>query len=128
MHASPTSRHQHAVVFIDHREARVLFPDRANADEHGAHVIARRADKTKNGHHKPMDRRDLEAVVTNLHGIGEILIAGPSTAKLELFEFLTKHHGHIAAHVVDVIALEHLSLAEVKDFARESFQRTDLWR
>lgn len=118
--------HQHAIVFVDHHESRVLFPDGAQPD--GAHVVAHRLDKTKDGHRHAMDRRDLDTIAANLRGIEEILIAGPSTAKLELHQFLKEHHADVAGHVVDVVALEHLTLGEIKEFARAQFKLVDVWR
>ena len=129
MHTNQSDLHQHAIVFIDHHEVRVLFPDATQAaDDGGGRVVFHRVDKSKDGHHHLMQRRDLDAVADKLRGVAEILIAGPSTAKLELHQFLKDHHADIAARVVEVVALDHLTQGEVKDIAREKFKRIDLWR
>jgi stalled ribosome rescue protein Dom34 len=120
------AHHSHAIVFIDHHEAHVLYPAAANSD--GGRVVEHRLAKTKDGHRHDIDRKDLEAVAGKLTGVGEILIAGPSGAKQELFRFLQSHHADIARCVVEVVPLDHRSLAEVMDFGREKFKRIDLWR
>ncbi len=116
---------QHAIVFLDHHEARVLFTSAQDSD--GERIATHRVEKTKDGHRHPMDRGDLEAIAAKLKGVGEILIAGPSGAKIELEGFLKEHHADISANVVDVVALDHSTLGEVKHFARERFKRADLW-
>ena len=125
MHTA-TQPHRHAIVFVDHTEARVLFPSSPVDD--GGHVHAHRSTKSKDGHRQMMDRRDLDAIAGKLKGIDEILIAGPSSAKAELHHFLQEHHADIATHVVEVVALDHLSIGEIKDFARTKFKHIDLWR
>jgi hypothetical protein len=75
-----------------------------------------------------MERQDLEAIASKLVGVDEILITGPSNAKHELFRFLQAHYAPIAKCVVEVVPLDHPTLAEVKDFGRTRFKRIDLWR
>lgn len=120
------AHHSHAIVFIDHHEAHVLFPSAAIPD--GGRVVAHRLAKTKDGHRHEMGSADLEAVAGKLAGVGEILITGPSSAKQELYRFLQSHHDPIAKRVVEVVPLDHMTLAEVKDFGRARFKRIDLWR
>lgn len=120
------AHHSHAIVFIDHSEAHVLFPAATTSD--GGRVVAHRLAKTKDGHRHEMERQDLQAVADKIADVEEILITGPSSAKHELYRFLQAHHAPIASRVVEVLALDHRTLAEVKDFGRATFKRIDLWR
>lgn len=117
---------QHGVVFIDHHEARFIFPDATEAD--GGHIIAHRIARTEDGHRHPLERNDLEAVAAQLTSMEEILIMGPGTAKHELKSFLAEHHPDVDKHVVLVMAAADATTGELRDIARTKFRHVDLWR
>ena len=78
----------HAVVWIDHREARVFFFDRHKANE--IDITATAPDThlhhkagSLSGHRATEDQAFLHAVVTALKPATEWLIVGPGSAKLD---------------------------------------------
>ena len=110
--------HYHCVVWIDHREAHVI---EFNPDEAEASVVHPKA-RHEHLHHKqgvtgsgrtPEDHAYYQAVAEAITGAGEILIVGPSTAKLELFKHLQAHASAIAARVVSVETVDHPSDAQL---------------
>lgn len=121
--------HFHAVVWIDHREARIIGFDREGADEiqvksHGPHRIHHKAGTMGSGHEhdRPQFFHDVAAALADA---GEILIAGPAQTKRELKAFLDSRAPDIAAKVLGVEPLDHLSDGEILAFARRFFRRID---
>jgi len=121
----PTT-HRHALLYIDHAAANLVFPDAAEAGK--LVVTAHRAAKRVDGHRPTLDRSLVDALVDKLHGIAEILIVGPGTAKQELMSFLEQHHPDLAKRVVGVTAVDHPTEPQLIALAHEQFKRIDLWR
>jgi stalled ribosome rescue protein Dom34 len=125
--------HYHCVVWIDHREAHVI---EFNPDEAEAGVVHARS-KHEHLHHKrgaigsgkaPEDHAYYQAIAEAIQDAGEILIVGPSTAKLEFFRHLQKHAPAIAARVVSVETVDHPTSGELLKFARRHFIADDRMR
>jgi hypothetical protein len=119
----------HAVVWIDHAEAHVL--------EFSGSMSARKRVRNANHaqvHHKAgvigSRRSDADApyykgVAASLADAGEILILGPSTAKLELLRYLHRHALDVGAKVVGVETVDHPTDAQVLAYARARFRAVD---
>src|ERR1700686_5183521 len=99
--------HYHCVVWIDHREAHVIH---FNPDDAEESIIHPKSKHKAHLHHKdgvigagktPPDDKYNQEAADAIKDAGEILIVGPSTAKLELFKYLQKHAPAIAARVVE---------------------------
>jgi hypothetical protein len=127
---------QHAVVWIDHREAH-LFGIGADAGEKLSVVehspspirhIHHKAGPTASSGHEPESLAFMDEVAKALDGVKEILIAGPAQAKHHLKTRLDQHWPHIAANVVGVEALDHPSETEILNFARRAFHKIDRMR
>ena len=125
--------HFHCVVWIDHREAHVL---QFSADESEGRVIHPKS-RHEHLHHKegavgsgnaPQDHVYYQGVADAIKDAGEILIVGPSSAKLELFKHLQAHDPAIAARVVSVETVDHPSDGELLKFARRHFAADDRMR
>ena len=125
--------HFHCVVWIDHREAHVL---QFSADESEGRVIHPKS-RHEHLHHKegavgsgnaPQDHVYYQGVADAIKDAGEILIVGPSSAKLELFKHLQAHAPAIAARVVSVETVDHPSDGELLKFARRHFAADDRMR
>ena len=121
---------QHAVVWLDHTEARVI--DFA-VDEHRTTVVTHEG-SPKQLHRKasvigtgkpPANPRFFADVVQALGDAREILITGPGTAKIELQRALEAKHPAVAKRVVGVEALDHPSEHELLGFDRRYFKRVD---
>lgn len=120
----------HAVVWIDHQEAHVI---QFNADEHENATVSTRS---KHGHlhqkagvvgsgHHVADQTYLHEVVEAVASANEILIVGPSSAKLELMKHIVKHDANIASKVVGIETVDHPSDAQLLAYAKKSFTRID---
>ena len=120
----------HAVVWIDHQEAHVI---QFNEDEHENATVSTRS---KHGHlhqkagvvgsgHHVADQTYLHEVVEAVASANEILIVGPSSAKLELMKHMVKHDANIASKVVGIETVDHPSDAQLLAYAKKSFTRID---
>jgi stalled ribosome rescue protein Dom34 len=122
--------HYHCVVWIDHREAHVI---RFDPDAAEASVIHPQS-KHVHLHHKrgvigagnaPEDHVYYQAVADAIKDADDILIVGPSTAKLEFFKHLHTHAPQIAARVVSVETVDHPTDGQLLKFARRHFVADD---
>ena len=125
--------HTHAVVWIDHHEAHIIHFDLVDADaatlkpsKPHRHLHHKRG-STGAGHEQP-DNEYLDAVAKSLADAGEILIAGPAGAKLELKDRLDVKHADIARRVAGVETVDHPSEGELLKFARAFFRPYDRMR
>jgi len=120
----------HAVIWIDHKEAHVMF---LSQDASEAEII-----KTKSTHshlhHKAnevgsgrvsLDVKYLHSVMQAVKESKEILILGPGSAKLELIKHAHQHDQQIAANIVGVETADHPSDKEILAYARKFFYKAD---
>ena len=121
---------QHAVVWLDHTEARVI--DFAG-DEHRTTVVTH-VDAPKQLHRKASvigtgkpapNPRYFADVVRAIGDAREILITGPGTAKVEFQRTLESKHAAVAKRVVGLEPLDHPTEHELLGFARKYFKRVD---
>ena len=127
------STHYHAVVWIDHREARVFHFNPTDADK----LVIHPHNPTKHIHHKANsigsgnaaeDQAFLQAVVDAVADAGAVLITGPASEKTEL----VKHIHHYNPKMMDVVAgvetVDHPSDGALVAHARKYFKSADLMR
>ncbi len=111
----------HAVVWMDHQEAHVLMFDRE-------HVESQRIKSRSHHKHqgKPTETAALFADVAKaLSGSHEVLITGPGSARDEFREWCTTHQTGVAHAIVDSIASDHPTDAQVVAMARQYFKKFD---
>jgi len=111
----------HAVVWLDHQEAHVLMFDRN-------HVALERIKSRSHHKHqgKPHETSGLFADVAKaLHGVHEVLLTGPGKARDEFRAWCVKHDTSIAHVIVDSVASDHPSDAQVVAMARQYFKKFD---
>jgi stalled ribosome rescue protein Dom34 len=111
----------HAVVWMDHNEAHVLMFDRE-------HVESQRI--KSRSHHKHQGKTgDVSAffadVAHALQGTREILLTGPGLARHEFRDWCSGHQKATANHIVDSIATDHPSDAQLVALARQYFKKFD---
>jgi hypothetical protein len=125
--------HYHAVVWIDHHEARVIAFNADEADEttvRPAHV-PRHLHHTAGsaaGTHERSAPEYFRHVIEALGEAKEFLIAGPSTAKTEFASWLRSHAPHMAERLTGIKTLPALSDAELVAEARRVFKAADRMR
>jgi hypothetical protein len=120
----------HAVVWIDHNEARIL--QLGHGDASLVRVLA--PDRVGHLHHKagtpgpghaPIDHRYLTKVAQTLSGIARVLIVGPGTARLELASHIREHAPALASNIAGVEPMDRQTDGEIEDYARRYFRRDD---
>lgn len=125
------SEHIHAIVWIDHREAKIFQfgPDDVEkilvqAEGHGRQ-LQHKANVTGAGH-RGVDHEFFGRVVASLDHTGSILIAGPGNARMELKNYIGEHHSQLAQRIAGVEPLDHPHDAQLVALARKFF-RADDW-
>ena len=125
------SHHFHAVVWIDHLEARVFHFDPSDVDR----LVIRHDDPTRHIHHKANsigsghaaeDQDFLDAVAKSIADAGAVLITGPANEKTELVKHIQKHEPNLMKIIVGVETVDHPSDGELVDHARRYFKAEDL--
>ncbi|HEY4881969.1 MAG TPA: hypothetical protein VIH80_07295 [Steroidobacteraceae bacterium] len=124
------SQHFHAVVWIDHHEARVFH---FNADD-AERAVVHPHEPTRHIHHKahsigsghsPEDQHFFHAVVEAIGTAGAVLIGGPANAKHELFKHIQRHEPQLVARISGVETLDHPTDRELLAHARQYFRAAD---
>ena len=120
------SSHYHAVVWIDHLEAKVFHVGLTGVDQIGLHPhletrhIHHKANSVGSGHvHEDKDM--MKGVADAVSDAGEILIIGPAGAKTELAKYLREHKPGIGKRIVGVEAADHPSDREIVAYAKQHF-------
>ncbi len=120
----------HVAVFIDHKEARVfhIHPDRVTeATVEAPEPMHRKHSETHKGN--PEDaKRFFGKVAQSLDGVDEILVVGPSTAKLEFIRFLREHNSAIEPKVIGIETVDHPTDGQLVAYAMKYFKRADRMR
>ena len=125
--------HFHAVVWIDHAEAHVMY---VNPDDIESSIVR----SSKPHHHlhnkrgvvgvgrAPEDQHFYHEVAEAMKGAQEILIVGPANAKLNLIKHIHSHDQQIADKVIGVETVDHPSDAQLVAYARKYFEAADRMR
>ena len=121
--------HYHAIVWIDHREAKVFNFNATEVD----HMILHPHNPTRHIPHKanalgggaPLDQEFFEQVTEAIADAKAILITGPSSAKSEMAAHVARRHPDIAHRVVGVETIDHPSDGALIAVARLYFKAED---
>jgi len=128
----------HAVVWIDHQEARVFHVQ----PETPGHVQPEPIDETTilsprhlihrhpKGHGEakehPSDAvKFFHEIARSLDGTDAVLIVGPSSAKLDFLKHLQDHDQNLHAKVVGTETVDHPTDREIVAYARKYFKGSD---
>jgi hypothetical protein len=127
------SDHYHAVVWIDHHEARVISFNADEADErtvHPAHPIRHLHHKSGSaaGTHERGDADYFRAVAEAVVAATEFLVTGPSTAKTEFVTWLRKQAPLTSERLAGVETLAPMSDKQLVAEARRFFKGADRMR
>jgi stalled ribosome rescue protein Dom34 len=122
--------HIHAVVWLDHREAKVV--DFSVDDKHVVNVhhkgghrqVHHKAGSTGSGHSAD-DGHFFDAIVAALGDAQEVLVTGPGNAKAGFREHVARKHAATAHRIVGVETLDHPTEGELLAYARKYFKRVD---
>ena len=121
--------HFHAIVWIDHAQAKVFHVGLSGEDE----VVLHPNMPTRHLHHKAnsigsghvgFDKEFLAQVMNAVSDAGEILIIGPAGAKTEFAKFLGEKHPDIGNRIVAVQTADHPTDREIVAYAKQYFKMT----
>jgi len=118
---------KHIVVWLDHREARVitLLPEHfdettISAPSHNDHHKESRGQEGIKEH--PEDtKRFFQELLVALKPAEQLLIVGPGTAKLEFQRYLHGHDHELEKKVVGIETVDHPTDGQLVAFARSHF-------
>ena len=104
--------HLQAAVWIDHQEARIFHVDAESFDESTISAPRRHVHRHPKGpteeHHHPDDLpRFFHDVADALRDADQILVMGPSTAKLQLLRYLHEHEHVLERRIVGLETVDH---------------------
>jgi len=124
------SSHYHALVWIDHREAKVFHFNALESEletvrsHHPDQHIHHKANSGDSGH-APVDNEFLKRVASALSSAGAILVAGPANAKSELVEHIKHSNPGLAEKISSVESLDHPTDGQLLAHGRKFFHADD---
>jgi len=125
------SIHYHAIVWIDHHEARVFHFGPTDVE----HLVLHPHNPTRHIHHKANsigsghaaeDQDFLHRVAEAIAEAGAVLITGPANAKTELVKHIHHHDPKLMNIIAGVETVDHPSDGALVAYARRYFKPTDL--
>jgi stalled ribosome rescue protein Dom34 len=124
------SDHYHAIVWIDHQQAKVFQFNATQVDStkirssHPHEHIHHKANTVDSGH-VPADHEFLERVAQALMHAGAILITGPANTKKELMSHIDRAHPELRKRISGIEPLDHPSDGQLVALARKFFRADD---
>ncbi|MBK8251455.1 MAG: translational machinery protein [Polyangiaceae bacterium] len=125
----------HAAVWLDHNEARIFHIDKDGFNETvivpekpHRHLHRKSGPGAVSGRRGFVDPEYFDDVAKSLNESEEILVLGPSTAKLELIRHITKRHSTMVDKVVGVETVDHPTDRQIVAYARKYFEAVDQTR
>ena len=125
----PLAKHFHVAVWLDHSEARLFSLGLTGEDEvtihaHGQGHIHHKSGSVGGG--KAIeDTHFFRDIATALKDAGEILIAGPGSAKDELVRYIQCETPNLQGRIVGVEKMDHPTDNQILTFARRYFRAAD---
>lgn len=124
------SKHFHAIVWMDHQDAKIVSFNATHAEPvvvhssaHGRHA-QHRANVAGAGH-KGVDREFFNRVVDGLQDFGAILLTGPAHAKLEFKNYIDSHAPALAKRISAVESMDHPTEPQLVAHGRKFFHADD---
>ena len=119
-------KHRHAAVWLDHQEAKVyqIEPKDFEMTKVSAphHHVKQKAEEQ--GKHS-VQHRYFGEIAEALRDSEELLIVGPSSAKLDFVRFLHKHEHALESRVLGVETLDHPTDGQLVAYVRHYFKVAD---
>jgi stalled ribosome rescue protein Dom34 len=118
--------HRHAAVFIDHHEAKIYHVDLDSFDEKTiaaphAHIHRHAKGATTEREHPDDLNRFFGDVARALKDAEQILLVGPSTAKLQFDNYAKANDHALASKIVGVETIDHPTDAQLVAYAKKHF-------
>jgi stalled ribosome rescue protein Dom34 len=123
--------HRHAAVWLDHDEARIFHVDLESFDESKVHSPHHHFHRHPKGPHEPREHPDDQAhyfqqIAGALADAEEVLVMGPSTAKLHFLRYAREHAPALEPRIVGLETVDHPSDAQLVAYVKRYFAVSDL--
>jgi hypothetical protein len=124
------SDHYHAIVWIDHQQAKFFEFNATEVDStivpsgHRHQHIHHKANAADSGH-VPADQKFLERVAQALMHAGAIVITGPANTKKKLVAHIDRVHADPGKPISGIEPLDHPSDGQLVALARRFFRADD---
>ena len=120
----------HAVVWIDHQEAKIVYVNRDGTEEMVVHPEhARHHLRSKAGSHESYrataDHVFYQRVANDLTDVRGFLVVGPAQAKTEFIKHLHRYDPRLFPRLTGVESMDHPTDGELNAMARQYFRRAD---
>jgi hypothetical protein len=112
--------HFHAIVWIDHKQAKIFHFNAQDADQLTLHA---HHPKLAEKHHT--DENFFHSVAKACADSGEVLITGPARTKLDLVKHIARHDAPLLSRIVGVESADHPTDAQILAHARAYFATHD---
>ena len=125
-----SSDRYHAVIWIDHREARVFHFSPTDVErlilhpDHPTRHIHHKSNTIGSGHDS-LDNGFLHAVAEAIADAGAVLVTGPANAKTELVKHIQHHDPKLMKLILGVETVDHPSDPQLVAYARKFFKAMD---
>jgi len=125
--------HYHAIVWIDHHQARVIYFDADDANEETIHPDhpprhLHHGSGSPSGTHERGEASYYRDVADAIGEAKAILVAGPSTAKVEFLTWLKAHMPQLVERLAGPETLSPMSDGQLVAAARRYFKHADRMR
>ncbi|MBG1232795.1 translational machinery protein [Aestuariivirga litoralis] len=125
-----SSSHFHAVIWLDHRQAKVFHFNAREEDSQSVHAqdtamhLHHKANTIGSGH-EVMEPAFMNEIALAVSESGEVLVIGPGNAKTEFMTYLEKYSPKLKAKILGVETVDHPSDGEIVAYARKFFKPVD---
>jgi stalled ribosome rescue protein Dom34 len=125
-----TKHHYHAMIWKDHREARVFHISPTDVET----LVLRPDNPTRHIHHKANSIGSgyatpspdyLHEVAASVEDAGAVLVTGPANAKTELVEYIHLHDPKLGNAIAGVETVDHPSDAQLVAYTGKYLMATD---
>lgn len=121
--------HYHALVWLDHQEARVFHIGREDVETilvhgHKQHLHHKASGVAGDGR-APADIAFFDDIGDALEGAVEIVVVGPGAAKLEFIRHATKFRPELEHRIIGVETVDHPTDNQLVVYARKYFRAKD---
>jgi stalled ribosome rescue protein Dom34 len=116
----------HVAVWIDHREARVFVVATDHVEAQtirlAQHLHRKNAQLAAGAREHPEDEKKFfHELCRALEGSAQILVVGPSTAKLDFVRYLHRHEASLEPRIVGVETVDHPTDGQLVAYAKKYF-------
>lgn len=118
----------HVVIWIDHREAHILYFDAKKNDvikSGSAHTHLHHKANSIGSGNIPVDHQFFHKVVSAVAAVNKMLVVGPGSAKVEFLKHAAEHNPIVAKKILGVETVDHPTDAQTIAYAQKYFNRVD---